>query len=948
MKRNVKKLLFGVLPLFGMLVSGCSLGPKSSSSTPDPYVPPEGEPEEPEVADDTITGISLKYSVDFFMRVNDVLDFSASFTGKGDDSQKGVKWTTTSSKVVSIEVDQAKTSKCVLKAHKEGTATITGTSEYMPSLSKSVTITVVDDSEYLYMWQTQSGTNDNKLFNGNDGNTKTDGTVALGGMDWTFHFDTPTKNVGGGQSLQLGTTDNPYGNVDFSATNTKKIRKISVYCSSSAVHIDDGSAHGTSGDVGTSKLTVTVGGTTYMDEVTTPKYSTNQPLGVLSGDTVYDGSLTGNISIHFSPTYKDEEHPEINSGAIYIKAIIIEYYRGDLQSIAFDGLYLKDSEGHDTTVRNDATSQYYVNSPFERSGVSVLATFSENTDIKVNVTRFASFAAEDLDDDDYFETPGDDKTVTVTYTYEKDPSSSKTVSNSYEVNVAPAITGITFTGTFDSNKYLVYDQLDYSGIKVVVVVENLGNFKEYELADFNEQYFKDLFNVSSLPTYAIKSMQTSGFEISVAHKLAPHKTGSKTVVADEIIVKEVKKIDVYYKDGETPYDVTFVDGEVIDYSQFNAKVTYDNDEYEEYSLPDLVKQKYIDPAVTTKSNSFPRFNYNSYTPLVAEEALETEGYGVVVKSTLNDVTGTMEIPAHQVTVKSVSSLELKLDALSKTEYFENDDMDYTGITLDITLDTAEKATLNYADMVAAKTNVSVRQTDGSYKVSEVSKFEITAPKEATKDMENGFDFSVKYARSEVSDTLEIPANSITVASYIAKTYSKVKSMDDFDSAGLYIITSVDPENSRLMRIWNGALSKDNIFSTKGTNYLTYNSDTGFGDSLTIDKSAVEKAVFQIIKNDDDGVKTITVVLASTKDDTKPAKLTVNSGSPSFTSTTSSNAAKQKLSVAFEDGNIQAGYNGGTYQKFIYYNKASNSNCFSCYALSTNCVPIQIYKLNASA
>ena len=71
--------------------------------------------------------------------------------------------------------------------------------------------------------------------------------------------------------LKFGSSEKPLGALTLKNTNTKKIRKLSLYCSSNARHIDDGSSHGTSEKIGSSLLNVKIGETTYINNVATPK-----------------------------------------------------------------------------------------------------------------------------------------------------------------------------------------------------------------------------------------------------------------------------------------------------------------------------------------------------------------------------------------------------------------------------------------------------------------------------------------------------------------------------------------------------------------------------------------------------------------------------------------------------------------------------------------------------
>ena len=947
-----------MVPLFAMVMSGCTIissngskgGKKSSSSevttsaptsTPTStgtYVDPEGDPDAPGTADNHITKITMKYTKDFFMQVGDELDFSVTFTGGGGEDEKGIKWASSNSNVLKVET-QTKTSQCVLYALREGEAVLVAKSTYNPSLTDSVNITVIDNSHYTYCWQKNSSgysKNDNKLFNGDDGNTLTDGTVTLGAeghtLDWDFHFDTPTKNVGGGQALTFGSTDYPYGNVEFRTTNTRKIRSISVLCSSSAAHIDDGSQYGTSADEGSSRITITIGDYKYVDDVATPKYSSkDQPLDTVTGGIFNDGSLSGDIVIHFSPTYKDMD-TKVNAGAIYMKSIIIEYYRGDLQSISLD-----EESVHPT--------QFFVGSPFSTDGIIVNAFFSESPTTKVVVTAYAVFTIDEqyIDAHDEFTTMVNALSVDIAYSFNKTSSDKQTEHCSYSINVANTLKAVRIEGTLTKSEYLVYDAMDYSGMTVGLYVEGEDSaLQTFNLGDYETVEFLRVFDISAMHKVAIKTIQ-NGFTISIKHKLT-NLNGSYTFEKDTIIVKEVASIDVVYKDGTIPYAENLIENAQMDYSEFNAVIHYDNDSEETIAFPELKSHKYVDPS---DNKAKERFNYTSFSPLVVSESMETEGFDVVVGSTLNSVSGTLHIDANQASVKSITAIEIKLESLTTTSYIEYDSMDYTGVNLEITYDTSEKETITFAEAKSAVIYKS-ELSGSTYKAVAMPLFEITAPDEALKAMEtDGFDITITHSlKSTVTSTFSVPASSITVAGYVAKTYTRMESFSEFDASGDYIITSIDPDNTSTCKVWNGALDKDNIWNTpaKGGNYIDYSHGSTIGKTLTINKSAVEKAAFRITKNDDG---TLTVTLLSTVDLAKPLNLSINSGDASFTAQTSSNTAKQHLlNIYDENGNVQLGYNGGTYQKYIFYNKASNSDRFGSFNKGTNTMPIQIYKISA--
>lgn len=948
--KRFKALLLISLPLAGLILSGCNLnrgsGKKKSTSeyqpsSTTPYIPPDGDPDNPDVAPNHITKITMKYTKDFFMQVGDELDFSVTFTGGGPDSEKEVQWESSNPNVLKVET-QVKTSQCVLTALREGSATLVARSLFNRSLTDDVTITVIDNSDYTYFWEmnkTGETKNDNKLFNGDDGKTKTDGTVQLGygerKLEWTYHFDTPTKNVGGGQSLTFGSSSAPYGNVDFTTTNTRKIRSISVLCSSSGSHIDDGSQYGTSTDYGSSYISITIGDTKYVDNVHTPKYSTDQPLDTVTGGVFNDGSLTGDIHIHFSPTIKNVAEPNVQGGAIYLKAIIIEYYRGDLTRIEVDS-----ESTHETN--------FFVGSSFSSNGIIINAYYTESPTTKVVVNIYSSIQTTNLDSKGKFIAEAASQDVNISYSFKRSETVTQTKTTTYAIKVHKRLAKVDISGSLTKSVYLVNEPIDYTGLEVKLFPQEATEpVATYNLGDYATPAFGNVFDVTNILKTATKTYEQQGFAISVKH-ISSEVSGRYHFAANDLTVKVVSEIIVQYKDGNEEYAPTLIADQVIDYKDFNVIVSYDNGDSETFTWSQMKSNKYTDP---TSKKEMPAFEWSLNTPLVALEEFDNSGFTISVRSRLANVTGTLTIEPEKVTVESIKSFEI-VGELSNKNYDEFDNMNYDGLSLKITYDTDRAETLSYEEAKAAvgyTTELKEKNGISYYETVKQPLFSFDSPVSALESMEQeGFEVTAKHEFSDISTTLTIPANTLNVSEYIAKTYTRIDSFDEFDAKGNYIITSIDPENSSFVRVWNGALSKDDIWATSGANYNTYTHTGIIGKTLVIEGSIgskVEKSAFYIIKN----TSTVNVLLMATKDAAKPYKLTINSGDASFVTTDSGNSANQQLLTIFDEnitGNVQLGYNGGTYQKYIYYNKASNANCFRSYKTSTNTIPIQIYKVTS--
>ncbi len=945
--KRLKALLLMSLPIASLILSGCNSTrggnktKKSSStdtSTTLPYIPPEGDPDDPGTADNHITKISMKYTKDFFMQVGDELDFSVTFTGGGPESEKGIQWESSNPNVLKVET-QVKTSQCVLTALREGSSTLVARSTFNRSLTDDVTITVIDNSDYTYFWEmnkTGETKNDNKLFNGDDGKTKTDGTVQLGygnsKLEWEYHFDTPTKNVGGGQSLTFGSSSAPYGNVDLVTKNSRKIRSVSVLCSSSGSHIDDGSQYGTSTDYGSSYISITIGNTKYIDNIHTPKYSTDQPLDTVTGGIFNDGSLTGDIHIHFSPTIKNVAEPNVQGGAIYLKAIIIEYFRGDLTKIEVDS-----ESTHETN--------FFVDSSFSSNGIIINAYYTESPTTKVVVNIYSNIQTTNLDSKGKFIAEAASQDVNISYSFKRSEIVTQTQTTTYAIKVHKKLAKVDISGTLTKSVYLVNEPIDYTGLEVKLFPQEATDpVATYNLGDYATPAFGNVFDATNVLKTATKTYEQQGFDISVKH-IGSEVSGRYHFAANDLTVKVVSEIVVQYKDGNEEYAPTLIADQVIDYKDFNVIVNYDNGDTEDFTWAQMKSNEYTDP-VTKKGVK--TFEWNTVTPLVALEEFDNNGFTISVKSKLANVTGTLKIEPEQVTVESIKSLEI-VGELTNKNYDEFDNMSYDGLSLKITYDTDRAETLSYEEAKAAVGyTTELDDKAGGYKTVKQPLFSFDSPASALKSMEQeGFEVTAKHEFSDISTTLEIPAHTLNVSEYIAKTYTRVDSFDEFDATGNYIITSIDPENSSFVRVWNGALDKDSIFSAGDTNYVSYTHSGPIGKTLEINGligSNIEKAAFYFVKNEN----TVTVELMSSKDDAKPIKLAVNSGSGTFSSSPRY-PERTNLLTLFDPvniGNVQLGYNGGTFQSYVYYNKQAKSHRFGVFNNGTNTVPIQIYKVTS--
>ncbi len=824
----MKKLMYGLIPVFCMVLSGCSMfGSKKSSkkktttTSEIDYEPDDGDPDTPDVAPNFITGISMKYTKDFFMQIGESLDFNVVFKGGGDDSQKGIRWTSSNPKVLTVSPKE-KTHQCVLTALKEGKTNLVATSEYNPSLSAKVGISVIDNSGYTYIYQKNKDSKDENKFIDDEGNTPTDGTTELAGMSVSYHIDTPTIAVSGGQSLKFGDNKNGFGEIDLIFHNTRKVRKVSILCASTAKHIDNGTQYGTSEDHGSSKVSINIGNTEYVAPQFTPKNSneSDPELDTITGITDNTGSLSGDIKIHFTEAHTDDT--DRNRGAIYFRSIIIEYYRGNLDHIEVDHF-----------------DNYFVGTKMSEQDSEVKAYFTESSEIGVVVTSDAKFETSGLSQSGEFVTPNPSQTVNVSYTYDFG-GTSQTKTTSFTIHVYERLKSMALEGSLKKNAFLLYEKMDYDGLKINLYVDNGSQEPafSYELKDYETEAFTNEFETSQI-RYCVTSDMANGYTLSIKHKLTGV-IGSKTLAKGDIVLREVSSIDIIYKDGETPYSATYKEGDEISYADFNAKINYTDSSSDTFKFSELNSQTY--KTTPTQKTGTKRYNLST-TPLSAARALDS-GFNITVLSTINNVQGTFQVSADQFDVVTISSITTHFSSFTKDDYEEFDEMKYDGITLDIAYsDGTSETGLTFA--AATQKTVKIDELkDGVNKAVSKPLLTVEAPETASQEMANN-GFNVKFTSifdQTMVANVAVPANAITVRVYEPPVYTKITDSNDIVDGAKYIIIHILDNKSKAY-IWNTALEKE--AAVKANNKITYTHTSAIGETIQFTDKEIEKAAMTI-------------------------------------------------------------------------------------------------------
>ena len=437
----MKKHLLVLFPALALLLAGCggsgeqptTSGDTSTSSSPATSIAPPSSGPAP--SDNHLIGISWDgVTQDFVTSVGGVQRLKIKYEGGSATSaipeeEKGINWTTSNSSVATIPDDDHDNSIDVSFVG-AGSVTLTATSTFNSDYTKSIGVTVYPNDEYHYVWSCASGDKDKF--------SAAEGDAILNGSSWHYLRAKPSESgVTGSQSLKFGgknSTEKPSNNegaVTLTLNNTKVVKQIIVSTSSGArpTGVDD-QGHETTERYGSSKLTMTVGATTYYPETSTPKGDTPETVRSNIPTTL----ASGNIVLSFTESYS----------YLCLKSIIVIYDH------SLSEIVVSPTSPHKVL--------YEVGETFSAEGLIVYAHYV-NDPGNYDVTSRCNIIAPNL-------TTQGVKDVNITFS---DGGVSKLTSYQVEVNPVRNVVSVEITGSLTpSTKYEVGDVVDYSALKVVV------------------------------------------------------------------------------------------------------------------------------------------------------------------------------------------------------------------------------------------------------------------------------------------------------------------------------------------------------------------------------------------------------------------------------------------------------------------------------------------------
>ena len=437
----MKKHLLILFPVMALLLAGCSGGEEqpttseeATSSAPATSIAPPTTGPAP--SDNHLIGIAWNgITQDFVTSVGDSVTLKVTYQGGSKDlpipeEEKGITWSTSNSSVATIPTDDNDNNIDVSFVG-AGSVTITATSIWNSDYTKSIGITVYENDAYHYVWS--CGTGDKDKF------AAAEGDAMLNGSSWHYLRAKPSDPAGitGSQSLKFGgkvSTDKPNNNegaITLTLNNTKVVKQIIVSASSGArpTGVDD-QGHETTERYGSSKLTMTVGATTYYPETSTPKGDSPETIKSNIPTTLASGNIV--LSFTESVSY------------ICLKSIIVIYDH------SLSEIVVSPTSPHKVL--------FEVGETFSADGLVVYAHYV-NDPANYNVTSSCNILAPSLSSQG-------EKTVNITYS---EGSIARNTSYTIDVNPVRNIVSVEITGTLTpGTKYEVGDVVDYSELKVVV------------------------------------------------------------------------------------------------------------------------------------------------------------------------------------------------------------------------------------------------------------------------------------------------------------------------------------------------------------------------------------------------------------------------------------------------------------------------------------------------
>ena len=314
---------FLLLPIIGsFMLSGCKFNlfgktiylfekPKDKET----IVIPDDQPEDMHQHATSLKQNDDSPNAPFYLKVGEVRSIGVKLDPAPDlDNEKTVRWEIDKSEYVKYTVHETDSKKITIEGLKPGTSVLTATNDYNPTLTYSFTIKVIDfDEENQYLWQYNS--EDRKEFGyvyQQVPNGVKEGDACLNGVTWHFIRNKVTSLQSSMGAVGFGKGEEPETSLHFEVDNIRTVKDITIEAASANSQ---------------AKMTVKVGETKFMDDVTVEKDYWDVIKTIYSDEDALPSS--GKITIDVTTPEFDPKLDGTDGykkpGAFYLKSILISF-----------------------------------------------------------------------------------------------------------------------------------------------------------------------------------------------------------------------------------------------------------------------------------------------------------------------------------------------------------------------------------------------------------------------------------------------------------------------------------------------------------------------------------------------------------------------------------------------------------------------------------------------
>lgn len=313
----MKKKSLLILPI-AFLLSACTITDPSTwfdfLKKKDNSQPDEGEViDGPDEMHTHATSLNQTPNAPFYLKVDESREISVSLSPSPDLAEEKVFTWTLSGDFIEYSVNQTNTAKVTVTGKKPGTSTLTATNTYNELLTKTFTIKVIEfDESKDYLWEYASA--DRAQFGYDNTNAKLgtlEGDAMLNGVKWHYVRSNLSSLQSSMGSVGFGKGSAPETHIHLETENVRSVKKFTIEAASAN---------------SLAKMTVKVGDTVYMNEVTVPRDSWDV---IQTIESELGPSASGKIEIDvYTPEFdstRTEDETYKKPGAFYLKSILINF-----------------------------------------------------------------------------------------------------------------------------------------------------------------------------------------------------------------------------------------------------------------------------------------------------------------------------------------------------------------------------------------------------------------------------------------------------------------------------------------------------------------------------------------------------------------------------------------------------------------------------------------------